>query len=291
VLRQVLPSDIEEIPSGFETVGDIAHMNLTGRCFDLRYLIGQVVLEKNPMIRTVVTKVGQIESTFRFYDLECIAGEENNYETTVLEDKVRFKVDVSRVYWCSKLGSERNRMIDQQLKEGDVLCDMFCGIGPLAVKAAVKKRIKVISNDLNPACYEYIQKNIKLNKVEKLVIPFNMDAREFVRHCVMASKDPTQTKIPENMLRFDHCYMNLPVDAVEFLDAFIGLFRDVNPKIWLDEHGNLRLPLIHVYGFTYHHEEAAAKAYFTERIGKAMQYPEFKEEDIACFHNIRTVSP
>jgi tRNA (guanine37-N1)-methyltransferase len=47
-------------------------------------------------------------------------------------------------------------MIDKILKEGDVLCDMFCGIGPLAVKAAVKKRIKVIANDLNPACYEYL---------------------------------------------------------------------------------------------------------------------------------------
>lgn len=135
-------------------------MNLTGKLYDLRYLIGQVVLEKNPIIRSVVTKIGQIESTFRFYDLDCIAGDDSTFETQLFEDKVKFKVDVSRVYWCSKLGSERNRMIDKILKEGDVLCDMFCGIGPLAVKAAVKKRIKVIANDLNPACYEYLQKNI-----------------------------------------------------------------------------------------------------------------------------------
>jgi tRNA (guanine37-N1)-methyltransferase len=115
-------------------------LNLTGRLFDdFRYTIGQVVLDKNPIIRTVVTKIGQIESTFRFYDLECIAGEASSYETLVLEDKVRFKVDVSKVYWCSKLGSERNRMIEKILNKGDVLCDMFCGIGPLAVKAAVKK--------------------------------------------------------------------------------------------------------------------------------------------------------
>ena len=155
-MKELLPVDIEEVPSGFETIGDIAHMNLTGKLFDYRYLIGAVVLEKNPTIRTVVTKLGQIESTYRFYDLECIAGDDSSYESIVLEDKVKFKVDVSRVYWCSKLGSERNRMIDKILKEGDVLCDMFCGIGPLAVKAAVKKKIKVIANDLNPACYEYI---------------------------------------------------------------------------------------------------------------------------------------
>ena len=72
-----------------------------------------------------------------------------------------------------------------------MLCDMFCGIGPLAVKAAVKKRIKVIANDLNPACFEYIEKNIHMNKVDKLVIPFNMDAREFVKHVVACSSDPS----------------------------------------------------------------------------------------------------
>lgn len=155
-MKELLPPDIDEIPSGFETVGDIAHMNLTGKLFDYRYLIGQVVLEKNSTIRSVVTKIGQIESTFRFYDLDCIAGDDSTFETELFEDKVKFKVDVSRVYWCSKLGSERNRMIEKILKEGDVLCDMFCGIGPLAVKAAVKKRIKVIANDLNPACYEYL---------------------------------------------------------------------------------------------------------------------------------------
>lgn len=73
-------------------------------------------MDKNPQLRTVVTKLGQIESTYRFYDLECIAGDDSTYETTVNEDKVRFKVDISKVYWCSKLGHERNRMIKDMLK-------------------------------------------------------------------------------------------------------------------------------------------------------------------------------
>ena len=219
----------------------------------------------------MVTKLGQIESTYRYYDLECIAGDASTYESVLVEDKVRFKVDVSKVYWCSKLSTERNRIIDTILKDGEVLCDMFCGIGPLSVKAAVKKqKLRVLANDLNPACFEYLQKNIKLNNVGKRVIAFNMDARAFVRKVVDASNDPKQTEIPEEFLRFDHCYMNLPVDAIEFLDAFQGLFRNANPKVWSAtgsaDPASFKLPMVHVSAFTYEHDKDKAMLYFVDRI-------------------------
>ena len=110
VLKETLPNGVE-VPSGFETIGDIAHMNLLESQMPYKKIIGQVVMDKNATIRTVVTKLGQIESTFRFYDLECIGGDPNSFETMVVEDKVRFHVDVSKVYWCSKLSQERNRVI------------------------------------------------------------------------------------------------------------------------------------------------------------------------------------
>lgn len=144
---------------------------------------------------------------------------------------------------------------------------MFCGIGPLAVKAAVKKGIKVIANDLNPACFEYLKENIALNKVKDLIKPFNMDARDFVRMVVKKSNEPMQNEIPATFLRFDHVYMNLPVDAVEFLDVFIGLFDHANINIWKDPASNkIKLPIIHVYGFTYEDEKSKALKYFVERI-------------------------
>jgi len=39
-----------------------------------KHQIGEAIIDKNPAIKTVVTKIGHIESTFRFYELECIAG-------------------------------------------------------------------------------------------------------------------------------------------------------------------------------------------------------------------------
>ena len=40
--------------------------------------------------------------------------------------------------------------------------------------------------------------------------------------------------------------MNLPADALEFLDVFDGLFMNADPTIWNESN----LPIIHVYGFT-----------------------------------------
>ena len=109
------------------------------------------MLDKNTVLRSVVTKLGHINSEYRFYDLECIAGDSTTFETNLVEDKVKFKVDVSKMYWCSKLSGERNRMIKTFFKPGQVLCDMMCGIGAQDIKAAVKvPNFKVMANDLNP---------------------------------------------------------------------------------------------------------------------------------------------
>jgi hypothetical protein len=80
-----------------------------------------------------------------------------------------------------------------------------------------------------------------------------MDAREFVKMLVCRdSKDERKVNIPTEMLRFNHCFMNLPMDAVEFLDVFVGLFNKADPQIWQsNDEKEIILPLIHVYGFTY----------------------------------------
>ena len=99
-------------------------------------------------------------------------------ETIVVEDKIRLKVDITKVYWCTKLGSERNRIIKTFFKAGQRLCDMFCGIGPLTVKAVkTVKDFSALANDLNPDAITFLEKNLKINKIEDSVLVYNMDAR------------------------------------------------------------------------------------------------------------------
>ena len=57
VLKELLPDGVE-IPGGFEIIGHIVHMNLSDRQMPYRNVIGQVIMEKNPTIKTVVAKIG-----------------------------------------------------------------------------------------------------------------------------------------------------------------------------------------------------------------------------------------
>ena len=119
-----------------------------------------------------------------------------------------------------------------------------------------------------------------------------MDARAYLR--MLVDKDSTleqKLRVPENMRKFHHCMMNLPMDAVEFLDCFVGAFNNADKAIWADTSGKYDLPMVHVYGFTNESEKDGALAYFVERIGKAMNYPEFSAANVSCFHPIRDVSP
>lgn len=56
VLRKLLPPEVET-PTAFEQVGHVAHVNLREEHLPYKQMIGQVLLDKNPRLRTVVNKV------------------------------------------------------------------------------------------------------------------------------------------------------------------------------------------------------------------------------------------
>ena len=286
---------LKSIPNGFEIVGKIAHFNLRDEYIKYRYFIGQLVLDKNPSISTVVNKVGKIENVYRTYEMEIIAGEEN-YNVEHKEGNVRFKFDLRKTYWCSRLQNERDRVLSL-MKKNEVLCDAFCGVGPLALRAC-KKGVKVYANDLNPDAYEYLNNSIKLNKLDKdksVIKTYNMDARVFIKSLVNLTKntidedEENPDKIFPYDLHIDHIYMNLPKDAIEFMDIFFGLFKGCKEKIYNKDN----LPIIHVYGFAKTDNEPLEC--LKKRIAKAfkMKYELFKKEcekDIINIESVRDIS-
>lgn len=237
VFRQLIPL-AKEWPASFETAGHVAHLNLREEMLPYKKLIGQVLLDKNRNLRTIVNKTSHIASEFRTFPMEVIAGDDDTM-VEVREGGSRFRFDFREVYWNSRLQYEHARVV-KSIKPGTIVCDMMAGIGPFAVPAAMQGCV-VYANDLNPKSYEYLVENSRLNKgCEERLHASNQCGRDFVRRLISEKK------------RFDHVVMNLPATAIEFLDVFPGLlYGRPNSSIdsedaWWD--GDM--PLVHCYCFT-----------------------------------------
>jgi tRNA wybutosine-synthesizing protein 2 len=65
---------------------------------------------------------------------------------------------------------ERKRM--SRLGNGEVIVDMFAGIGYFSIPMAVHSRPrKIISIEINPESFAYLKENIRLNHVEDIMSP------------------------------------------------------------------------------------------------------------------------
>ncbi|KAI9314288.1 hypothetical protein BX666DRAFT_2029814 [Dichotomocladium elegans] len=278
ILHAVLPSDTDATPGSFTQVGHIAHMNLKDEYLPWKYLIGQVILDKNKNITSVVNKTNNIDTTFRFFKMEVLAGEDNMI-AQVKESGCRFKFDFSKVYWNSRLHTEHDRLV-QQFKRGDYVCDVFAGVGPFALPATKKGAI-VYANDLNPVSYQWLNENIKLNKITTGIQTYNLDGREFIRKAV---QDLQQTS-PTTWKTFDHFVMNLPATAIEFLDTFRGLYRDQKDR-YEAAAPQAKLPMIHCHCFT-KSPEPANDIY--ERVRQVIGTP--IDRATSSLHLVRNVAP
>ena len=205
------------------------------------FSLGQVLLDKQSSIRTVVNKSDTIDGTFRFFKMELLAGEDN-LVATVKESGCTFRFDFSKVYWNSRLHTEHERIV-KMLDKGDVILDVFAGVGPFAIPAC-KKGCIVYANDLNPSSFSALCENAKLNGVSDRLNTYNIDGREFIK---MVTHELIAKALQSGLLCvYSHVIMNLPALAVEFLDSFQGLFTAIPP----DLRGSLQLPTIHCYSFS-----------------------------------------
>ncbi|QHO54227.1 tRNA (guanine(37)-N1)-methyltransferase [Arachis hypogaea] len=180
ILEVLLPDGVVG-PSAFETVGHIAHLNLREEHFPYKTLIAKDVLDKNkPKIQTVVNKIDSIHNEYRTIQLEVLAGN-HLVVTTVVENRIRFQVDLATVYALFPSLSS----------------DVFPGVGSLAISAA--KIVKhVFANDLNPFALEYLERNSILNKLERKIEVFNMNGRRFSKAMYASYKAQSITQVIMN---------------------------------------------------------------------------------------------
>ncbi len=207
LLKDKVPEEV--IPSAFDIVGDIAIFDSKDPKYDKIIAEGILKLHKNVK---VVAKRGITEGIERIRPIEVILGE-NRSETIHVENGFRFKLDLNKVFFNTRLQFERQRVINQ-VKEGELVFDLFAGVGPFAVPIA-KKGAKVIAIDINPVATRYLEENVKLNKVPKENIEiFTGDCREIVNNN------------PDWWGKADRIIMNLPAKSEDFLDVAKKLAKE-----------------------------------------------------------------
>nr|XP_009403655.1 PREDICTED: tRNA (guanine(37)-N1)-methyltransferase 1 isoform X2 [Musa acuminata subsp. malaccensis] len=216
ILKQILPHGME-VPTSFETVGHVAHLNLTEDQLPYKDVIAKVIYDKNqPIIQTVVNKIGTITNEFRVPTFEVLAGK-SDMVTEVKQYGVTFKLDYSLVYWNSRLEHEHIRLVSL-FQRGETICDMFAGIGPFSIPAA-RKGCHVYANDLNPDSVHYLRINANINKVEDRVFAYNMDARAFMHHVMTVPDSDGMQKTGEAVSNEDHYHKLATDEKEEMLNA------------------------------------------------------------------------
>nr|GAT57463.1 predicted protein [Mycena chlorophos] len=311
LIQAVVPEDLRDrSPTGFASTGHIAHINLKDEYLPYKHLIGQIILDKNAAIRTVVNKLDTIDNQFRFFKMELLAGDPD-YVVEHVEADCRFTFDFTQVYWNSRLHTEHERVANL-FSPADVVVDVFAGVGPFAIPAA-KKGCAVLANDLNPQSAKYLEINVENNRVSSAVRVSCLDGREFIRtaaagliaHPLPAYTGPKKSKTQEAAdqrraqklrpssptpagplrNRIAHFVMNLPDSALQFLDAYRGILctpgtREVYPD-------DASLPMIHCHCFTREIDPAAAEADILQRASEKLGR---KLTDYSL-HLVRSVAP
>ena len=200
-----------ELISAFDQIGEIIIVRIPDSLLAKKKIIGKALLDEVKIVRSVFYQASAVEGEFRTRGLEILAGEDNT-ETEYKEFGCRFTVDVKNAFFSPRLSTERDR-IGNLVQDGEVVNNMFAGIGMFSIIAAKKKKCTVYSLDINPAASKLCETNIGLNKLAGNIISINGDASEIIKEQLMNKSDRTLMLLPERSDEFLESAINTTKDG------------------------------------------------------------------------------
>lgn len=202
--------EIQTLKTSFDIIGDIVILEIPEELYDQKEIIGKAALNFTKR-KSIFMKKGAIEGIVRTRKLEHLAGNDSS-ETIHKEHGIRLSLDMDNVYFSPRLATERNRIVNQ-VKDGEIILDMFAGIGPFPILIAKWTNTEIYAVDINEKAIEYMEKNIGLNKLKGTIHPINEDINKIA------------IDFKEKNIEFNRIIMNLPGSAYEYLDLAISLLK------------------------------------------------------------------
>lgn len=195
-----------QLPSSYDTLGTIAVVKMADEVIPYAKEIGQAILATQKSLKTVCLDAGVVDQ-YRTRNVRVVAGEKTT-ETLHREYGLSFKIDISKAFFSPRLATERD-IVSRQVKPGEVVIDMFAGVGPFAILIAKTRQPKVVyAIDINPDAIAMLKENLVLNKVS-LVTPILGDAR----------------KVVAGLEKADRIVMNLPHEAHNYVSDAIQALK------------------------------------------------------------------
>jgi tRNA (guanine37-N1)-methyltransferase len=211
LLKGVLAEeDLEKVYSSFDMIGDIAIIKIPDSLLTKKNIIGEVILESIKNLKTVFLQRSSVSGEYRLRGLEVIAGNEK-YVTYYREYGCKFLVNVATTYFSPRLSTERLR-ISKLVSPGEIVVNMFAGVGTFSVIMAKKHQIKVYNIDSNLDAYILSIMNSRINRLKDRIFSVHGDSQNILRSS--SFKD-----------RIDRVLLPLPERAHEFVDISINCLR------------------------------------------------------------------
>ena len=173
-----------------------------------------------PKCKSVVRDLG-IEGQFRQPKRELLLG--TSTETIHREHGCLFKQDVTKVMYSKGNLDERKRM--SKLGQGEVVVDMFAGIGYFSIPMAVHAQPeKIYSIEINPESFAYLKENIRLNRVEDIIFPVNGD-------CAKVAPEEEADRVLMGYVRTTHHYLLPAIKALKKSGGILHYHETVPEKL------------------------------------------------------------
>jgi len=167
------------LPGGWQMIGDIVVISLHSDLYPERKQVGDAMLKLHPHCKSVYLDRG-ISGKLRRPKRELVVARDGVDDPAVTvhnENGCQFGLDVTKVMFSKGNLQERMRM--GRLGKGEVVVDMFAGIGYFTIPIAVHSHPdRIIGIEINPESYHYLVENIRLNGVEAIVEPVLGDCAE-----------------------------------------------------------------------------------------------------------------
>lgn len=211
--------ELKLLYKSYDIIGNIAVIRVPEPIKQRKNVIAEAVMQTHKNVKTVLSQVGPVSGEYRLRKLLWIMGERKS-ETIYREYGSSIKVDLEKCYFSPRLSYERRR-IAHMIQQGEVIVNMFAGVGAFSIIIANNSEAeKIYSIDINPSVVKYMQENVKLNKLEERVLPILGDAKRVIEEGLRGVADRVLMPLPERA----HEYLDYSMLALKPYGGWIHYY-------------------------------------------------------------------